>query len=109
MQLDQTSNLASPSPGVEPRASASGQNLDVNSQSGTGAHHVVQELLLLILRFYKQWISPLLPSACRFHPTCSQYAMEAIQHYGVLRGVWLGVLRLLKCHPFHKGGFDPVR
>jgi uncharacterized protein len=117
MQLDQAPNLVSPSPlpdgrgstqplgGVEPRASASGQD----SQSGTGLNHLAQELIIAILRFYKRWISPLLPSACRFHPTCSEYAMEAIQRYGVLRGVGLAALRLLKCHPFHKGGFDPVR
>jgi putative membrane protein insertion efficiency factor len=64
---------------------------------------------LAILRFYKYWISPLLPSACRFHPTCSEYTMDAIQRYGVLRGMGKGALRLSRCHPFHEGGFDPVR
>jgi putative membrane protein insertion efficiency factor len=64
---------------------------------------------LAILRFYKRWISFLLPSACRFHPTCSEYTMDAIQRYGVLGGTWRGVLRIFRCHPFHKGGFDPVR
>jgi hypothetical protein len=54
-------------------------------------------------------ISPLLPSACRFYPTCSQYMREAVERYGVARGVWMGLRRLARCHPFHAGGFDPVR
>ncbi len=66
-------------------------------------------LALASLRFYKRWISPMLPSACRFHPTCSEYMMEAISAHGVPRGVWLGLRRLGRCHPFHEGGFDPVR
>jgi len=65
--------------------------------------------VLASLRFYKHWISPMLPSACRFHPTCSEYMMEAISAHGVLRGVWMGLRRLSRCHPFHEGGFDPVR
>lgn len=67
------------------------------------------QLALIILRTYKRWISPLLPSACRYHPTCSEYMMEAIERYGVLRGVGMGLWRLLRCHPFHQGGVDPVR
>jgi putative membrane protein insertion efficiency factor len=51
----------------------------------------------------------MLPSACRFHPTCSDYMREAVERYGVMRGVAMGVRRLLRCHPFHEGGFDPVR
>jgi putative membrane protein insertion efficiency factor len=66
-------------------------------------------MALAPLRFYKFWISPLLPSACRFHPTCSEYMMEAIQKHGAARGVWMGIRRLARCHPFHQGGFDPVR
>ncbi len=66
-------------------------------------------LVLGVLRFYKRWISPLLPSACRFYPTCSEYMRDAIVAHGVLRGVWMGLRRLSKCHPFHEGGFDPVR
>jgi hypothetical protein len=58
---------------------------------------------------YQRIISPLLPSACRFYPTCSQYMRDAVERYGVARGVWMGVRRLLRCHPFHAGGFDPVR
>ena len=68
----------------------------------------MQVVLLGALRFYKRWISPLLPSACRFHPTCSVYMMQAIEMHGPLRGVWLGVKRLGRCHPFHEGGCDPV-
>jgi uncharacterized protein len=67
------------------------------------------QLLIGILRIYKRWISPMLPSACRFHPTCSEYMIEAIERHGALRGLALGVRRLLRCHPFHQGGFDPVR
>jgi uncharacterized protein len=67
------------------------------------------QLALTLLRIYKRWISPALPSACRYHPTCSEYMMEAIERYGVARGFGKGILRLLRCHPFHEGGFDPVR
>lgn len=65
-------------------------------------------IVLGLLRFYKAAISPWLPSACRFHPTCSEYMMEAVERYGVFRGVWLGLKRLGRCHPFHQGGYDPV-
>jgi len=65
--------------------------------------------VILILRLYKRCISPFLPSACRFHPTCSEYMIEAVDKYGALRGVGMGLMRLARCHPFHAGGFDPVR
>ena len=58
---------------------------------------------------YKFALSPLLPSACRFYPTCSEYMRDAVEQYGAAKGVWKGLRRLLKCHPFHAGGFDPVR
>ncbi len=67
------------------------------------------QLALTTLRIYKRWISPALPSACRFYPTCSEYMMEAIERYGALRGIGMGLRRLLRCHPFHQGGVDPVR
>ena len=69
----------------------------------------MRKLVLVLLGAYKRFLSPLLPSACRFHPTCSEYMREAVEKYGAGRGVWLGLKRLLRCHPFHEGGFDPVR
>lgn len=69
----------------------------------------MQTLLMGVLRAYKRFLSPILPSACRFYPTCSDYMMEAVQRYGPARGVWLGLRRLVRCHPLCEGGFDPVR
>ncbi|MDG5473565.1 membrane protein insertion efficiency factor YidD [Jeotgalibacillus sp. ET6] len=68
----------------------------------------MSKLLLSIISFYRKFISPLTPPSCRFYPTCSQYGMEAIQKHGALKGGWLTVIRLLKCHPFHRGGIDYV-
>jgi putative membrane protein insertion efficiency factor len=68
----------------------------------------VRLLLIAILKIYKRVLSPMLPSACRFHPTCSVYAMEAIERHGALRGTGMAITRICKCHPFHAGGFDPV-
>jgi putative membrane protein insertion efficiency factor len=72
------------------------------------ASAVIRSALLFLLGAYKRVLSPLLPPACRFEPTCSIYAMNAISKYGAGRGGWLAVRRLLRCHPFHPGGFDPV-
>jgi putative membrane protein insertion efficiency factor len=76
---------------------------------------VASELLLLprqalrmLIRGYQIMVSPLLPPSCRFTPSCSQYALEAIARYGAFRGSWLAARRLARCHPFHPGGFDPV-
>lgn len=66
-------------------------------------------LAIGILRLYRRLISPLLPAACRFYPSCSCYAIESIEKYGVWRGSFLTLRRLAKCHPFHPGGYDPVR
>lgn len=69
----------------------------------------MKRILIALVRFYQKFISPCkrVPS-CRFTPTCSQYALEALEKYGALKGSWLAIKRVLKCHPFHPGGFDPV-
>lgn len=64
--------------------------------------------LLLLIRFYRYAISPLTGPRCRFYPSCSAYAQEAVERFGALRGGWLALRRLLRCHPFHPGGYDPV-
>jgi len=61
-----------------------------------------------LVRFYRRWISPLLLPRCRFHPSCSAYALEALETHGNLRGCWLTLRRVLRCNPFNPGGFDPV-
>jgi putative membrane protein insertion efficiency factor len=68
----------------------------------------MKRLVLYLIHIYRAYISPFLPPSCRFYPTCSQYAQEAITAYGVVKGGWLSIKRLLKCHPFHHGGYDPV-
>ena len=67
-----------------------------------------RQLLVLPIRGYQRFISPALPPSCRFTPSCSAYAVEAITRHGVLRGSWLAARRLVRCHPFHPGGVDPV-
>ncbi|MBR1543977.1 MAG: membrane protein insertion efficiency factor YidD [Muribaculaceae bacterium] len=66
------------------------------------------ELLILPIRFYQKFISPMFPAVCRFTPTCSQYAVEAIRKHGPLRGLWLAVKRILRCNPWGGSGYDPV-
>lgn len=85
---------------------------DHPSPSGTvatAASRVVSRVILAILHGYKRFVSPALPPACRFYPTCSEYAIEAIERHGLARGTWRALRRLLKCHPLHQGGFDPVK
>ena len=69
----------------------------------------MRRVVLALLHFYKRVISPVLPPMCRFEPTCSVYMMQAVEKYGALRGLWLGLRRLGRCHPFNPGGWDPVR
>lgn len=68
----------------------------------------VARVLLVPVNFYRRWISPVLPPSCRFEPSCSAYAVEALTVHGALRGFWLTVRRLLRCGPWHPGGYDPV-
>ena len=69
----------------------------------------MQWIVVHALGVYKLIVSPLMPSACRFHPTCSEYMRQAVQEYGTVKGVWMGLRRLARCHPLHEGGYDPVR
>jgi putative membrane protein insertion efficiency factor len=64
--------------------------------------------LVVFIRGYQLWISPLFPASCRYYPTCSSYAIEAIEKHGALAGSWLAICRIARCHPFRPGGFDPV-
>jgi len=65
-------------------------------------------ILTSLVRGYRRYISPLLPDSCIYEPTCSEYALEAIQKYGAAKGSWLAFKRILRCNPFHRGGYDPV-
>ena len=68
----------------------------------------MKHVLMAMVRFYRKAISPTRPPCCRFYPTCSQYALEALEKYGAIKGGWLAFRRILRCNPFHKGGYDPV-
>jgi putative membrane protein insertion efficiency factor len=65
-------------------------------------------VLIFLIRGYQKLISPFLPPSCRYYPTCSAYFVEALRRYGFFKGSWLGIKRILRCHPFHEGGYDPV-
>ena len=69
----------------------------------------MKKIMILLIRGYQIFLSPLLGSNCRFTPTCSQYAIEAIRKYGALKGGWMSIKRICKCHPWHPGGYDPVK
>lgn len=69
---------------------------------------MVSRVLVALIRMYQMFISPFLPRSCRFYPTCSAYALEAIQKHGPVKGLYLAVRRVLRCHPFSPGGYDPV-
>jgi putative membrane protein insertion efficiency factor len=69
----------------------------------------MRRIFLLLLKVYKKVISPMFPPSCRFFPTCSEYSYQSIDKYGLIKGGWLSIRRLSKCHPFHPGGYDPVK
>ena len=68
----------------------------------------LRAIAIFLIRVYQRYLSPLFPSSCRYSPSCSQYTIEAVEHYGLIRGLWLGFRRILRCHPFYPGGYDPV-
>lgn len=68
----------------------------------------MKRVVIALIRFYQTAISPLTPPACRYEPTCSNYTLVAVQRFGAVRGSWMGAWRILRCHPFHPGGYDPV-
>jgi putative membrane protein insertion efficiency factor len=69
---------------------------------------MMKKLVLFLIRFYQKFVSPFFPPSCRYTPTCSQYTFEAVQKYGVIKGLFLGIKRILRCNPFFPGGDDPV-
>jgi putative membrane protein insertion efficiency factor len=79
-----------------------------NDTIGEATASPVRSILAGAIRFYQKFISPLFPPSCRFHPTCSEYTRQAIMRHGAFKGIWLGIVRISKCHPFHPGGYDPV-
>lgn len=72
------------------------------------AKDVPRTVALVLVRFYRSYVSPLFPPTCRYVPTCSEYAMIALQKYGFIKGSWLAIKRICRCHPWHPGGYDPV-
>ena len=77
--------------------------------SGNKEYNPLVRFCVVLLKGYKRFVSPLLPPSCRFTPTCSEYAIEAVQRRGIIRGLFLALYRLLRCHPFARGGYDPVK
>mgnify|MGYP003483099763 FL=1 len=69
----------------------------------------MRKIAIFLIKFYQKAISPFFGRRCRFYPTCSEYTKQAIEKYGLFKGTYLGVRRILKCHPFHKGGYDPLK
>ncbi|MDX9713844.1 MAG: membrane protein insertion efficiency factor YidD [Dissulfurispiraceae bacterium] len=70
---------------------------------------MLKKLFRMPILFYRRFISPLLPNSCRFYPSCSEYALEAIEKHGALKGMFLSIMRILRCNPFHSGGYDPLK
>lgn len=69
----------------------------------------MKKVMIFLIRGYQKWISPLFPPTCRFYPTCSSYFIQALEKYGAVKGTYLGIRRILRCHPWHKGGYDPLK
>ncbi|MFO7890855.1 MAG: membrane protein insertion efficiency factor YidD [bacterium] len=69
----------------------------------------MRKIIIHTIRFYQKTISPLFPRTCRFYPTCSEYMIQAVEKYGLIKGIYIGVKRVFRCHPFNPGGYDPVK
>ncbi|MEJ2052620.1 MAG: membrane protein insertion efficiency factor YidD [Calditrichaceae bacterium] len=69
----------------------------------------MKRIFLILIKIYQKLISPLFPPSCRFYPTCSDYSYQSIEKHGILKGGWYSFKRIIKCHPYHPGGFDPVK
>jgi uncharacterized protein len=82
--------------------------LNCTAQEGCPAAHAMKQILIFLIKLYQWCLSPFFGGQCRFYPSCSAYAAEAIDTHGALRGTWLAIARLLRCHPWHPGGVDPV-
>jgi len=76
--------------------------------STDGGDGLMKKLLIFLIRLYQKFISPVLPPSCRFYPSCSEYARQALAKHGALKGIWLATKRLARCHPYYAGGLDPV-
>ena len=70
---------------------------------------IIKRILIIIIRGYQKFVSPLFPPTCRFYPTCSEYTIQAIEKHGIIKGIAMGIWRILRCNPFSKGGYDPVK
>ena len=105
--MTDTSTAVASSGQREPSEAAAG-TADAAAHAPPGAVRLLRWLVLGGIRQYQFLVSPFLPNTCRFAPTCSAYAYEAIVRHGILRGVWLALRRILRCHPFHPGGYDPA-
>ncbi len=93
------------------KSSAYPASLTTGPQTGpqeNAGQNVAQRALIVLIRVYQMTLSRALPPSCRFYPSCSEYTLQAVTKYGVFKGGWLGAKRILRCHPFHPGGYDPV-
>lgn len=82
---------------------------DTDNRAERTSRSAAATLVVAVVRGYQLTLSRVLPASCRFYPSCSQYMLEAVSRFGAVRGVWMGLRRIARCHPFHPGGYDPVR